>query len=1012
MVSVLLLSFSIMAKPTVYLSSASDQIAIDSVPLPGSNWVSENFMTLGRRDNSATNASGWGTGTVTSQRDYTFFQLDQYSISEGAQSVAVQGRRAYVATYSLSPLGWVLRSMNVTNPRQVSQLVAWELTWSLIYDLKVEGDILYVVSRFGDLRLYNVSNPHATPILTDSRSNFGGNWPQIDIQGRFLYGACDDLRIINIEDPYNIYSVSNTSLPASVYDVDVVGNMAYLSTSNGFYIVNVSSPYSPSVVASIGGLGTSFDLHVDGNIVYYPSWSTIQLIDVSVPSQPTVLGYYTLTNNIQSLALQGNTLFLGDDSGTIAILDVIDPLNPTYVDEFDTGAAVINDLTFYNGDLVIATSSGLVIYRVGSSSGGLTDLPLLSTFTGYPVFDVKILGNIAYLAAGPEGLLALNVSDPVNPVLLDKINHTSPVDYDAVVVQGHYCFVADDGGSLEEGLLAFNVTDPTNLQFLDYYPVTNINDLAVVGDVAYLAAGNDGLYLINVTDPNNMSTRISNVTDGNSYWDLCVQGHFVYATAMYSSPPFDFGFYIYDATNLSSLVLTNRTTKPFWLSDVAVDGDIGVLAEGDRGISLQNVTNPFDVSTFSLYNLPGSNASTGVEIFGPYVIITEGFGGIHLLNATNPRTPQLIASYNATPMIAAMATMQGDYLYVANGTSLMIFRLFRSPGSTYNVSDVVAQSIDIHSDSRLIENATLTFDAFLPYYTSAIWQLTADGGVHWETVSLGVLHEFTYRGNDLRWRSIFSTNYDDRSPHLYQLDITWWYNEPPLAPSLDPIQDPDGDGAFTVSWSAGWDFDGTISYYQLQLSNESNFSNILQEWTPAVTSQAVSGLIGITYYFRVLAYDNDGVPSSWSNVESIGVANQPPTTPTLYDPGTTDDDGVFTVSWSTSIDPEGTTIEYTLEMFDTATMDNSLSFWQTSTTSIQVDISDFGSGTYYFAVIAEDEQLIRSGWSNVESITIELPTTPPPPPPPIPGFPIEAIIVGLLLAVILVLIRRRRRHPS
>ena len=106
------------------------------------------------------------------------------------------------------------------------------------------------------------------------------------------------------------------------------------------------------------------------------------------------LRLFTVANNIQCLALQGNTLFLGDDGGNIVILDVVDPLNPTYVDEFSTGAATINDLTFYNGDLVIATSSGLVIYRVGSSSGGLTALPLLSTFSGYPIFDVEIQGDI------------------------------------------------------------------------------------------------------------------------------------------------------------------------------------------------------------------------------------------------------------------------------------------------------------------------------------------------------------------------------------------------------------------------------------------------------------------------------------------------------------------------------------------------------------------------------------------------------------------------------------------
>lgn len=998
---VLLICFQIPSHMSRPVDTSFSEVAV----LSGQSWRTENFLSTSYQDVSNTNASGWGTGTVTSQRDYAIARLDRYLVSEGVQAIDIQGRKAYIATQSASPIEQVLRIANLTNPYQVTQFIAWDWSWSNIYDAKVEGDILYTVARYGDLRLYNVSNPSATPTITDSRPNFGGNRPNIAVQGRFLYGACDILRIVNVEDPYNIFSVSNTSLPSTVNDINVIGDMAYLSANNGFYVVNVSNPSSPSVVSSITALGTSYRLHVDGDIAFYISWSVIQLIDISDPANPKLKGYYSHTNNLQCLASQGHTLFLGDDSGTVVILDVADPMHPTYVDDFSLMTTSVNDLAFYNGDLVIATDAGLEIYRIGASSGGLTNLPLIGTFPGNMILDIEVQGDIAYVAAGIDGLLTLNVSDPANPVLLNQINHTSPVDYDSVEIQGHYCFVADDGGSLTQGLLSFNVTNPSDIQFLDYYPMITINDLVVIGDLAYLAAGNDGLQIINVSIPTNLGGQISNVTGGISFGNVAVQGHVVYATGMQTSPPFDYGFYLYDATNLSSLVLTNQTTKSPWLSDVTVDGDVCILAEGDRGISLQNVTNPFAVSQFSFYDFPGVNVSASIAVFGPYAIVTEALGGIHLLNATNPRNPQLITSYTTPPILAAMATVHGDVLYVSNATSMFIFRLFRSAGATYNVTKVGAQSLEFDSTTSLIENATLTFSAYEPSNTSLTWQLSADGGAHWEPVTPRIMHEFAYRGSDLRWRVLFSTEYDDRSPHLYQVDITYWYNEQPLAPTLSAPQDPEGDGTFNVSWSAAFDFDGVIDHYHLQMSDSNGFATILQEWTPSGTIQLVSNLIGITYYFRVRGFDNDGVPSPWSNIEFIAVANQPPTTSRLNDPGDTDDDGIFTVSWSVSTDPEGTAVEYTLEVFDTVTMDNSLRTWTTGSTNIEVDISDLGSGTYYFAVIAQDEGMERSDWSNVESITVELPTTPTttPTPPPIPDFLLGSIIIGSIFAVALVL---------
>jgi len=284
----------------------------------------------------------------------------------------------------------------------------------------------------------------------------------------------------------------------------------------------------------------------------------------------------------------------------------------------------------------------------------------------------------------------------------------------------------------------------------------------------------------------------------------------------------------------------------------------------------------------------------------------------------------------------------------------------------------------------------------------------------WEAVTPGVEHTFTNPGKDLRWRAALSTPQDFLSPHIYNLTITYTYNDPPTAPTLNDPGDVDIDGNFTVSWSTATDPDGTVAKYQLQMSMDSSFATLDGEWNVTDTSHSLINLASATYYFRVRAVDDDGEPGPWSNTESIRV-NAAPTAPTLNDPGDTDDDGAFTVSWSTATDPDGTVAKYQLQMSTSSSFTTITDEWNVTSTS--KDVSGLTDGTYYFRVRAIDDDDAPSGWSNIESITVSILTTTTttggtPTIPPIPGFPFEAVAVGAAAALALVLVARRRRRKD
>ena len=124
---------------------------------------------------------------------------------------------------------------------------------------------------------------------------------------------------------------------------------------------------------------------------------------------------------------------------------------------------------------------------------------------------------------------------------------------------------------------------------------------------------------------------------------------------------------------------------------------------------------------------------------------------------------------------------------------------------------------------------------------------------------------------------------------------------PPDAPTLSPISNADGDGAYTVAWnSVPW-----ATSYTLQQSSSSTFATATTLYTGTSTQFAVTGQpAGTTRYYRVRASNANGY-SAWSNVQSVTTK---PAAPVLNAISNTGQEDAYVVSWQAAT---GAT-EYTL----------------------------------------------------------------------------------------------------
>jgi hypothetical protein len=148
-------------------------------------------------------------------------------------------------------------------------------------------------------------------------------------------------------------------------------------------------------------------------------------------------------------------------------------------------------------------------------------------------------------------------------------------------------------------------------------------DVGVMGDYAYIADGDSGLQVIDISVPQT-PTFIGNVdTPGNAY--------------------------------------------RIFLSD-----NYAFIADDTSGCQIIDVSNPGSPGLISNYSTPGN--ARGVYKIGELLYIADG-DGIHVVNISNPMNPTLAGSYN-TPGSAMDVHVIGEYAYVADYNSLIILRVY------------------------------------------------------------------------------------------------------------------------------------------------------------------------------------------------------------------------------------------------------------------------------------------------------------------------------------------------
>lgn len=338
-------------------------------------------------------------------------QIDMLWLETQITAMNVQGDRAYLSE------GARLVILDVSNPVDIIVIARSAPLPQAASQIVVRGDVVYWLDD-GGLRTIDVSEPVDLVVmdvypLPDSYDT------ALSVVGTVVYlGNDDGLHILDASDPADLGLLSTYELFFGVEDMVVVNNLAHIVDAFDMYLIDVSQPTAPVLVSEYIELSFPDAVTASNGIAYVAGSQSLYVIDVQTPSSPVLLSTYPLSF-ANDIAVAGDVLYV-HDGYTLSLLDISNPAALALQGELDT--------VYLDGKLQVIEQR---VYIPNERAIEVIDVanPSLPTLIGQ--YDepwsgeaVAVAGSYAYVAAGEDGLLVIDLCNP--PLWGDMIRWVMP----------------------------------------------------------------------------------------------------------------------------------------------------------------------------------------------------------------------------------------------------------------------------------------------------------------------------------------------------------------------------------------------------------------------------------------------------------------------------------------------------------------------------------------------------------------------------------------------------------
>jgi hypothetical protein len=378
----------------------------------------------------------------------------------------------------------------------------------------------------------------------------------------------------------------------------------------------------------------------------------------------------------------GNLVYVLLRNQGLSILDMSDPVHPVvrgkfalsaYGDSFYPNLSVTNNRVYIS----VGGNTGLHLVTLDVTNPASPSLLANALVSGYLA---AVSGNLAYLTDDLffGNLQIWDISDPSNPLL----RSTPPLTVKKVQIVGGLAYVIDTSYPFgpQNGLWILDISDPAHPSIRGSYTRYEINGVAVPesGQRAYVDG--DWFQILDLTNPISPSLRGSHIDPNDTGLNrlrtpLYIAGTHVYASNVHW--PFN-TLLSFDVTNPDAPALSSSTTLTGTIAAITgMNNLIYVLSYTQYFVPSQwsyytyltildisDPSNPIILGrinelTYSHYQPPGA-----ITLAGTLAYLATG-DTLDIIDVGDPAHPQVRTHYD-TPGHASDVQIIGDLAYVAD----------------------------------------------------------------------------------------------------------------------------------------------------------------------------------------------------------------------------------------------------------------------------------------------------------------------------------------------------------
>jgi len=376
-------------------------------------------------------------------------------------------------------------------------------------------------------------------------------------------------------------------------------------------------PYAVAITDSFTEDFTSTTYRDAGN-TNVTGWGDGQIINPK--KNITHVGTCATPDRARDVFISGNYAYIANLYAGLSIINITDPTKPILVTTINTPDSAEHVLV--EGDYAYVPSSWGQVFEIYDISDPSNPI-LAGSYSTTSLFidDFFISGNYAYLTVGRtsrEGLEVVDISDPTNPVYAGMCSSPDLHVSTDVFVTGNYAYVVNF-----TTLGVFDVSNPTNPSLVSLYPLsTELESIFISGVNAYIAARNDGLLVVNITNPTNPILLGSCITP--TAFEVYISSDFAYVVDLTD------GLIVIDISNPKNPVIVNSYDTPDSASGVFVDGNYAYIADQLGGLQIYKISDPISPTYAGSFSNP--DYAKGVYVEGDYAFIADYDNGLYIAN--------------------------------------------------------------------------------------------------------------------------------------------------------------------------------------------------------------------------------------------------------------------------------------------------------------------------------------------------------------------------------------------